>query len=106
MIIGVDLDGTVYAYPAFFAEMIRAMTARGHKIVCVSCHGIDRWNARDIAELAAVGVPADLIDPSLLAPSDHDDFVVKGKMADRCDVVFDDQGARLREHTKTPVWGM
>lgn len=102
MRIGIDLDGTLYAYPRFFGELIRAMHARGHTWHCTSCHGIDRWHAEDVARLTALGVPVELIDPSLLAPHDHCDLTVKGRACDQVDYVFDDN-LELPKFTKTPI---
>jgi hypothetical protein len=102
MRIGLDLDGTVYSHPAFFAEMIRAMTAAGHSFFCISSHGRPEWED-DCRRLAKAGVPHELIDPSLMNPTRHGELTIKGKAADACDFVFDDD-ARLQSYTRTPVF--
>lgn len=102
MKIGLDLDGTVYAHPGFFAEMIRGMTALGHTFHCISSHARAEWESEDAPRLVRMGVPADLIDPSLMHPARHGELTIKGRAADACDFVFDDD-VRLQQHTRTPV---
>lgn len=103
MKIGLDLDGTVYSHPAFFAEMIHAMTARGHTFHVISSHGRGEWEPDDVPRLIAKGVPAELIDPSLMHHARHGELSIKGRAADQCDFVFDDD-TRLQSHTRTPVF--
>jgi hypothetical protein len=103
MKIGLDLDGTVYAHPAFFAELIRAMAAAGHKFYVISSHGRGEWEPEDVPRLEKLGVPASLIDPSLMHHTRHGELAIKGRAADACDFVFDDD-TRLRQFTRTPVF--
>jgi hypothetical protein len=103
MRIGLDLDGTVYNHPACFAEMVVAFHARGHTFHCISAHGLDEWLVSDVHRLRAIGIDPDLIDSSLLHPTRHIHLHLKGKAADRCDLVFDDD-SRLMDYTKTPVF--
>lgn len=102
MKIGLDLDGTVYAHPAFFAEMISAMSSAGHQLFCISSHGRHEWEETDVKRLTDLGVPAQLICPDLMNVVRHGDLAIKGHAADQCDIVFDDD-VRLANYTKTPV---
>jgi len=102
MKIGLDLDGTIYAYPEFFAELMKAMAARGHRFYCTSSHGRSQWELEDVPRLRALGIDASLLSPELLYPLQHGDIRLKGMAADWCDIVFDDD-ANLAQHTKTPV---
>lgn len=102
MKIGLDLDGTVYSFPAFFAAFICAMNPQGHKFYCTSSHGRDEW-PQDLERLFKLGIQGDLIDPSLMHHERHGDLAIKGKAADYCDVVFDDD-VRLASYTRTPVF--
>lgn len=101
MKIGLDLDGTVYAHPAFFTEMMNAMSGK-HQFLCISSHGRNEWED-DKKKLTALGIPADEIDPSLMHPARHGDLGIKGRAADQCDIVFDDD-VRLAQFTRTPVF--
>ena len=103
MKIGLDLDGTVYSYPAFFADMIRGMVPLGHVFFSISSHGRSEWDTTDVPRLLAMGVPAELIDPSLMHQERHGDLKIKGLAADKCDLVFDDD-KRLQSFTQTPVF--
>lgn len=109
MKIGLDLDGTLYSHPQFFAAMIREMSAAGHLFFCISSHGRSEWDtghsdvASDRDRLRAMGIPADLISPDLMHHTRHGDLSIKGRAADACDFVFDDD-VRLQQHTKTPVF--
>lgn len=38
MKIAIDLDGTAWSYPSFFAELMRALQARGHKVGILTAH--------------------------------------------------------------------
>jgi hypothetical protein len=102
MKIGLDLDGTVYAHPGFFAEMIHAFTAAGHTFFCISSHARAEW-PEDCERLAKRGVPHELIDPSLMNPTRHGELSIKGRACDACDFVFDDD-TRLQGYTRTPVF--
>jgi hypothetical protein len=105
--IGLDLDHTVYGFPEFFKPFIEAMTAAGHKIVCTSNHLRKNW-PKHCEKLRALGINPDLIDPSLLYGKDRlpsrDGPSHKGRMADRCDFVFDDHADVFQQLTKTPVF--
>ena len=103
MRIGLDLDGTLYSHPEFFAELIAALSSRGHTFYCISSHARSDWDATDMSRLQAMGVPAQLIDPSLMHPERHGELSIKGRAADKCDLVFDDD-VRLQSHTRTPVF--
>lgn len=114
MKIGLDLDGTVYSHPQFFAAMIVAMHAQGHEFFCISSHGRWEWDAtdrepecvtgtNDVKRLSAVGIPAHLIDPRLMHVERHGHLSIKGQAADNCDFVFDDD-VRLQQYTRTPVF--
>lgn len=102
MIIGLDLDGTVYAHPKFFAELIEKLDSDYNVFYCISSHGIDEWPS-DMDRLYALGIPAHLISSALMNPVRHGDLSIKGRAADQCDFVFDDD-QRLQAHTKTPVF--
>ncbi len=103
MRIGLDLDGTVYANPEFFGELVAALSARGHRFFCISSHGKDEWLAHDVSRLQELGISPALISPELLQSTTHGHLHLKGAAADQCDVVFDDD-VRLREFTRTPVF--
>ena len=102
MKIGLDLDGTVYLHPAFFADLISGMTLLGHTFFCISSHARSEWETSDVPRLMSLGIPTHLIDPSLMHHTRHGHLDIKGRACDLCDVVFDDD-ARLKNHTKTPV---
>jgi SAM-dependent methyltransferase len=102
MDIGLDLDGTLYEHPVFFAEFIEAMTARGHKFHCISSHARSEW-PEDMARLKSLGINADLISPDMMYPTRHGQLALKGRQADQLDLVFDDDG-RVQAHTTTPVF--
>lgn len=101
MKIGLDLDGTVYAHPEFFAELIKSMTEAGHEFYCVSSHGRDQWE-NDCERLMKKGVPAYLISPDLMQDKRHASIKIKGDTASKLDLVFDDD-FRIQQFTSTPV---
>jgi|GEM_PF-6126053 len=101
MKIGLDLDGTVFAHPRFFAALIESMHHSGHLFFCTSSHARSEW-PNDCKRLRALGVNPDLIDPSLMHDRRHGDVRLKAKQADQLDIVFDDD-ARIQEFTKTPI---
>ena len=109
MKIGLDLDGTVYAHPQFFAELIGALHPRGHRFFCISSHGRWEWDVggdagdNDLTRLRKLGVPADLIDTSLMHSDRHGDLRIKGQAASHCDLVFDDD-LRLKDFTTAAVF--
>lgn len=100
--IGLDLDGTVYSHPGFFAELIESMSVRGHKFYCISSHGRSEWEVADVPRLTSLGVRADLISPELMHHERHGHLAIKGRAADRCDLVFDND-ERLKEYTRAKV---
>lgn len=109
MRIGLDLDGTLYAHPKFFAALIPAMHAAGHEFYCTSAHSRSNWDAAgyqgqppDRERLLALGIPAELIRPDILHQEPHGDLAIKGRACDQCDVVFDDD-PDLQHHTKALV---
>lgn len=101
--IGLDLDGTVFAHPHFFAALIPAMHADGHRFFCISSHARAEWDQYDVPRLNNLGIPAGLIDPSLMHDTRHGDLSIKGKAANQCDYVFDDD-VRLQEYTVATVF--
>lgn len=101
MKIGLDLDGTVFAHPVFFAAMIESMANDGHQFFCTSSHARSEW-PQDCERLERLGVNHKLIDPSLMYIQRHGDVRKKAKQADQLDIVFDDD-ARIQEFTKTPI---
>lgn len=98
---GLDLDGTVYAYPEFFAEFIEAMSARGHQFFCTSAHGRDMWEA-DCERLRSLSINPDLISPDMMYPQQHTDIAKKGAQAQQLDMVFEDDW-RVQLHSDTPI---
>lgn len=100
MKIGLDLDGTVYSYPEFFKRLIEG--CRGIQFYCISSHGRNEWSD-DMTRLNEMGIPAYEISPLLMHHERHGDLSIKGKAADKCDIVFDDD-IRLKDYTKTPVF--
>lgn len=99
MKIGLDLDGTVYAHPEFFAAMIEAMTAAGHQFFCTSSHARSEW-PDDCIRLRCAGINPDLISPELMYSERHGHVHLKGKQADKLDAIFDDD-FRIQPHTNT-----
>lgn len=89
MRIGLDLDGTVYAHPEFFREMIHAMSAAGHLFFCISSHARNEW-PDDRERLNAIGINADLISPEMMYDVRHGDVSKKSRQANQLDVIFDD----------------
>lgn len=57
MNIAIALDGTAWAYPAFFGELMRALQARGHKVGILTSHH-DSLMQADLRLFAARGFPA------------------------------------------------
>jgi len=101
MDIGVGLDGVLYQHPVFFGHMISAMSAAGHRFHCISSHAKDEWET-DSIRLKSLGIDPDLISTELMNTTRHGSLQLKASMADRLDVVFDDDG-RVQTHTSTPV---
>lgn len=89
MKIGLDLDGTVYAHPQFFAALVSAMSAAGHEFFCISSHGRHEWE-KDCERLRSLGVDPSLISPDMMYPQRHGDVSKKSAQADQLDVIFDD----------------
>ena len=89
MKIGLDLDGTVYAHPLFFAAMIESMSEAGHTFYCISSHGRDEW-PEDCKRLLAHGINPDRISPEMMYDNRHGSVQKKGGQANRLDVIFDD----------------
>jgi hypothetical protein len=54
--IAIDLDGTAWAYPSFFAELMRALQARGHQIGILTSHH-ESLREADLRLFAARGFP-------------------------------------------------
>lgn len=102
MKIGLDLDGTLYQHPEFFAAMIEAMYAEDHDFYCISGHGRDEWE-KDCERLKEMGIDADKISPELMNPVRHESMKIKGAAMDQCDFCFDDD-SRMQKYTKTPVF--
>lgn len=99
MRIGLDLDGTVYAHPQFFAAMIEAMAKDGHQFFCTSSHARSEW-PKDCERLRERGINPDLISPEMMYDTRHGHVHLKGQQADRLDVIFDDD-FRVQSHTNT-----
>jgi len=89
MRIGLDLDGTVYAHPQFFAAMVSAMAAAGHQFFCISSHGRHEWD-EDRKRLRELGIDPDLISPDMMYPARHGDIAKKSAQANQLDAIFDD----------------
>lgn len=89
MKIGLDLDGTVYAHPQFFAAMISAMAAAGHEFYCISSHGRHEWES-DCERLLSLGIDPSLISPDMMYEKRHGDVQKKSAQADGLDAIFDD----------------
>ena len=89
MRIGLDLDGTVYAHPAFFGAMIQAMAADGHTFFCTSSHGRDEWTT-DCIRLESLGIDPTLISPVLMSAHRHGNIALKSQQASQLDAIFDD----------------
>jgi hypothetical protein len=102
MDIGLDLDGVLYSHPVFFGAFIDAMSAQGHRFHCTSSHARSEW-LEDCVRLKSLGINSDLISPEMLYEQRHGELHLKGKQADKLDLVFDDDG-RVQAHTKTPVF--
>lgn len=108
MKIGLDLDHTVYGFPEFFRAFIPAMAAAGHTFYCTSNHKRSSWEPRHVPNLRKLGIDPDLIDPSLMHETQQ--FLKgggpqnKARMADCCDVVFDDHARHFQNLTKTPIF--
>jgi len=102
--IGLDLDHTVYGFPAFFREFIAAMHAAGHKIYVTSNHLRERW-PHDQERLRALGIDPDTLSPNLMQQGPHD-FGLDHKtwMSKQVDYMFDDAGAEFQSRTPTPVF--
>jgi len=99
MKIGLDLDGTVYAHPEFFAAMISAMSAAGHQFYCISSHARHEWE-EDCKRLQSLGIDPSLISPEMMYPERHGHVHKKGLQANQLDAIFDDD-FRVQLHTKT-----
>lgn len=103
MKIGLDLDGTVYKFPQFFARLIESMSAMGHEFYSISSHSRQEFDHDDRKRLDDLGVPEHLISSELMNKTRHGDLCIKGMAADKCDIVFDDD-PRLKDYTSTPVF--
>lgn len=106
MRIGLDLDGTVYGFPKIFREIILAHLWAGHRLYCTSNHLRKEWES-DKRRLRVLGIPADRIDPRLMRVEPFRDGVEgarhKAWMADKMDLVYDDDAVHFQHLTKTPV---
>lgn len=102
MKIGLDLDGTVYAYPDFFRDLINSFSVLGHQFFCTSGHPRSEWPA-DCERLLALGINSDLISPDMMYSERNTHVHLKAKQADQLDLVFDDDG-RIQTMTSTPVF--
>ena len=105
MKIGIDLDGTLYAYPEFFRELIVSLRSRGHFFFCTSGHLRREWDSSDRGRLLDLGVHPDWIDPCLLAAEPQPDGpIFKASIADQLDLVFDEDAPAFQRLTRTPIF--
>lgn len=100
--IGLDLDGTVYAYPDFFRDLIDSFYMAGHRFFCTSSHARSEW-PEDCERLRKLGIDPDKISPDLMYAERHGHIHLKAKQADRLDLVFDDD-SRIQSLTSTPIF--
>jgi len=108
MKIGVNLGGTVYSRPVVFRELLDALNAAGHVIFCVAPHARETFEQVERARLAGYDIDPNMFDTSLMPKtepaSDAGKIAQKIRMANACDIVFDDAADKYQHLTTSLVF--
>jgi hypothetical protein len=104
VLIAVDIDGTIDAFPGEFQTILSCLRASGHYVVIISGGDSDPVDQTQldgrVQQLTALGL-ADAYDEIVLVPQPHDEAKATFCKARQVDVLFDNSKKNAKAYAAT-----